>query len=90
MPNASALTMKNFAENAGSASALMGFFQMGIWSLATFVVGLINLQPTLAMLILIFGLSILGFILSLFSLKHVKNSPKTKEETLKEPHFSHV
>jgi MFS transporter, DHA1 family, multidrug resistance protein len=90
MPNASALTMKNFAENAGSASALMGFFQMGIGALATFGIGLINLQPTLAMLILIFGLSILGFVLSLFSLKLLKNSPKTKEETVKEPHFSHV
>jgi DHA1 family bicyclomycin/chloramphenicol resistance-like MFS transporter len=41
-PNAAALAMAPFAKNAGSASALLGFIQMGAGALASTVVGIFD------------------------------------------------
>lgn len=46
-PNAAALAMAPFAKNAGSASALLGFIQMGAGALASTVVGIFDSNATL-------------------------------------------
>lgn len=67
MPNASALSMKPFERNAGSASALLGFIQMGLGSLATIVVGVLNIKTVLPLAISIMICSVLGFTLKRWS-----------------------
>lgn len=49
MPNATALAMQPFEKNAGSASALLGFIQMGLGALATIVAGFLNIKTVLPM-----------------------------------------
>ena len=61
MPNASALSMKPFERNAGSASALLGFIQMGLGSLATVFVGVLNIKTVFPLSVTITICSILGF-----------------------------
>lgn len=46
-PNASATALSPFTRNAGSASALLGFTQIGIGGLISAGVGAIHMQPTL-------------------------------------------
>jgi DHA1 family bicyclomycin/chloramphenicol resistance-like MFS transporter len=55
MPNATALAMKPFDHNAGSASALLGFIQMGLGSAATIVIGFLNIQSVLPMVLCMMG-----------------------------------
>ncbi|MES3036438.1 MAG: multidrug effflux MFS transporter [Bdellovibrionota bacterium] len=66
-PNAGALALAPFSKNAGSASALMGFLQMGCGALASASIGILSLNQisqivgiiacssTIALVILIFG-----------------------------------
>lgn len=82
MPNASALAMKPFEENAGSASALLGFIQMGLGSLATIGIGLMNIQTVFPMALCIVTSSLLGLAVVFVSAKFIKSS--TVEKTLKE------
>jgi DHA1 family bicyclomycin/chloramphenicol resistance-like MFS transporter len=63
MPNATALAMRPFSQNAGSASALLGFIQMGLGSLATVLVGLLGIHRVLPMAGFILACSILGLLL---------------------------
>jgi DHA1 family bicyclomycin/chloramphenicol resistance-like MFS transporter len=67
MPNASALSMKPFEENAGSASALLGFIQMGLGSLATVVVGVLHIKTVLPLTISLMICSMLGLGLAIWS-----------------------
>lgn len=48
-PNAAALCMAPFAKNAGSASALLGFSQIGVGGLVSAAAGLLQGNPVLAM-----------------------------------------
>lgn len=48
-PNASALTLSPFSTNAGTASALMGAFQLGFGALATVLVSMLNNHTALPM-----------------------------------------
>ena len=50
-PNAAALALTPFEKNAGSASALLGFVQIGAASLASACVGLFNSKTMLPMLV---------------------------------------
>jgi DHA1 family bicyclomycin/chloramphenicol resistance-like MFS transporter len=43
-PNTAALSIAPFARNAGTASALLGFMQLGIGALASIAVGSFNAQ----------------------------------------------
>ncbi len=74
MPNATALSMKPFEQNAGSASALLGFVQMGLGSVATILIGVFNIQTVLAMAGSILACSMAGVGLSYFSRKLVSPS----------------
>lgn len=46
-PNAASLAMGNFTNNAGRASALLGFIQMGTGALLASLVGFVNISGTL-------------------------------------------
>lgn len=59
-PNTSALSLAPFSKEAGSASALMGAFQMGIGSLAAALVGAISNGTTLPMTGVMEGCALLG------------------------------
>jgi MFS transporter, DHA1 family, multidrug resistance protein len=51
MPNATALAMRPFDTNAGSASALLGFIQMGLGSVITIVIGVMEIKSVLPMVL---------------------------------------
>lgn len=64
-PNASALALAPFTKNFGSASALLGFLQIGISGLISSGVGLLNprgIAPVTAMLA---GISVIAFLILL-------------------------
>jgi len=49
LPNASALSMAPFANNAGNASALMGFIQMSVGAFMSAMVSVLHDDSTLSM-----------------------------------------
>lgn len=53
-PNAAALCMAPFAKNAGSASALLGFSQIGVGGLISACTGLLPFNPVLSMAVVTF------------------------------------
>ena len=67
MPNASALSMKPFDQNAGSASALLGFIQMGLGSLATIFIGVLDIKTVLPLAVALMICSLLGLVLTAWS-----------------------
>ena len=72
MPNASALAMRPFEQNAGSASALLGFIQMGLGSLATVFVGVLNIKTVFPLATAIMISSMLGLTLAVWSRKFLR------------------
>jgi DHA1 family bicyclomycin/chloramphenicol resistance-like MFS transporter len=54
-PNASALALAPFAKKAGTAAALIGFFQMGVGSVASVGVGLLKTQSMRPIALLFFA-----------------------------------
>ena len=69
MPNATALAMKPFEKNAGSASSLLGFIQMGLGALATIIIGILNIKTVLPMAMSMFACSLLSLSLIAWSIK---------------------
>jgi DHA1 family bicyclomycin/chloramphenicol resistance-like MFS transporter len=65
-PNGSALALAPFSKNAGRASALLGFLQMGAGALASTGVGLLNAQTLLSIVCILVGCSMLGWIVLRF------------------------
>ena len=53
MPNATALALAPFSHNIGSASALMGFLQLGISSIISSLIGLLNTSSMLPVALLL-------------------------------------
>jgi DHA1 family bicyclomycin/chloramphenicol resistance-like MFS transporter len=45
-PNAASLALQPFSRNIGSASSLLGFIQLGVGSVAAAVVGLLDIEGT--------------------------------------------
>lgn len=64
MPNTSALSMQPFTQNVGSAAALLGFVQMGLGSLASVVVGVLDIKTVLPMSLALVCCSAVGLTLS--------------------------
>jgi MFS transporter, DHA1 family, multidrug resistance protein len=76
-PNASALSMAPFKKEAGTASALMGAFQMGFGSLAAGLVGYLSNGSSVPMTGVMAGCAILGLstlLIGLFNLERKKVS----------------
>ena len=72
MPNATALAMKPFEKNAGSASALLGFIQMGLGAVATIITGLLNITTVLPMTVCMLVCSLLALGTVIWSMKFFK------------------
>lgn len=64
MPNASALSMQPFTQNTGSAAALLGFVQMGLGSLTSVLVGVLDIKTMLPMSLALVCCSVLGLAIS--------------------------
>jgi DHA1 family bicyclomycin/chloramphenicol resistance-like MFS transporter len=62
-PNAAALAIAPFSKNAGSASALLGFLQIGIGGVLSSGVGFLNLKSSLATALIMAASSVIGLII---------------------------
>lgn len=60
LPNATAFALRPFAHMAATASAMFGFVQMGLAALVTALVGLALTYSIFGMLIIMFGLTVVG------------------------------
>jgi DHA1 family bicyclomycin/chloramphenicol resistance-like MFS transporter len=73
-PNAAAVALAPFAKNAGSASALLGFIQIGIGGCISSAVGLVHLKGSLTMAVVMAVASVTGLIILSASKVHVKQN----------------
>lgn len=62
-PNASALALAPFSKNAGTASALLGFLQLGIGALISGCIGFLEMKGTLPTALVIFFSSAIGLLI---------------------------
>jgi DHA1 family bicyclomycin/chloramphenicol resistance-like MFS transporter len=60
LPNAVALALAPFSKNIGSASSLVGFLQLGTGALAAALVGLLDIEGSMPLAILLAALSAAG------------------------------
>ena len=65
-PNAVAMALAPFEKNAGAASALLGFLQLGVGSLMSAGVGMLNIPGSLPMALAMFASSLIGFAIVFF------------------------
>jgi DHA1 family bicyclomycin/chloramphenicol resistance-like MFS transporter len=65
-PNAAAIAMAPFTRNAGSASAMLGFLQLGVGALASAGVGLLNSRTSVPIVSLMSGTTLIGLAILLF------------------------
>lgn len=72
-PNTSALSLAPFTKNAGSASALLGAFQMAVGSLASVGITLIKSQTTLPMAGVMAASSIVALLVLVIGRRFIKN-----------------
>lgn len=59
-PNAAALALEPFEKNAGAASALLGFLQLGVGSVASAGVGMLNISGSLPTAVAMFASAAIG------------------------------
>lgn len=64
-PNAAALALEPFEKNAGAASALLGFLQLGVGSVASAGVGMLNVSGSLPTAAVMFISSLIGLLIVL-------------------------
>ena len=65
-PNAAAIAMAPFTRNAGSASAMLGFLQLGVGAVASAGVGLLNSRTSVPIVSLMSGTTLIGLAILLF------------------------
>ncbi len=70
-PNAAAIALAPFSKNIGSASAVLGFLQMGIGALASTGVGLLNASNTLPIYIVMAATAVVGLVILLANQRRV-------------------
>ena len=71
-PNASALSLAPFRKEAGTASALMGAFQMGFGALAAALVGFLSNGTSLPMAGVMAGCAVFGLVILMLGLANLK------------------
>jgi DHA1 family bicyclomycin/chloramphenicol resistance-like MFS transporter len=64
-PNAAAIALAPFSRNVGSASALLGFLQMGIGALASTGIGLLRSNATLPIFVVMAVTAVIGLLILL-------------------------
>lgn len=86
-PNASALSMAPFKKEAGTASALMGAFQMGFGALAAAMVGYLSNGTSVPMTGVMAGCAVLGLVTLSIGLAQLKGKrvPLQKSSVVKSP-----
>jgi DHA1 family bicyclomycin/chloramphenicol resistance-like MFS transporter len=77
-PNGTALALAPFAENAGSASALLGAIQLGAGALVSTAIGMLNAKSSLPVISILFTTAAIGFILH--KLLHLKSKSAAAQE----------
>ena len=88
MPNATALAMKPFEKNAGSASSLLGFIQMGLGALATIAIGILNIKTVLPMATSMVACSLLNLGLAAWSIKFFQRKKIMEAAAITKEHTS--
>ncbi|WP_183557104.1 multidrug effflux MFS transporter [Mucilaginibacter sp. SP1R1] len=81
-PNTAALSLAPFTKNAGSASALLGAFQMAIGSLASIGITLIKSQSPLPMAGVMAASSIVALLVLLIGKRFIKNQVEASADTV--------
>jgi DHA1 family bicyclomycin/chloramphenicol resistance-like MFS transporter len=81
-PNSAALSMAPFTREAGSASALMGALQMGLGSLASAAVGLLNAQTPVPMAAVMAICTLLGLVILMLGKRRIQY--KVRREDIEE------
>jgi MFS transporter, DHA1 family, multidrug resistance protein len=64
-PNAAAIALSPFSKNVGSASALLGFLQMGIGAVASTGVGLLQASSSLPIFVVMAATAVVGLVILL-------------------------
>jgi DHA1 family bicyclomycin/chloramphenicol resistance-like MFS transporter len=70
-PNAAAIALAPFSKNVGSASAVLGFLQMGIGALASTGVGLLNATSSLMVFVVMAATAVIGLVILLANHRRV-------------------
>src|SRR6516162_5831460 len=70
-PNAAAIALAPFSKNVGSASALLGFLQMGIGAFASTGIGLLNSASSLPIFAVMAATSVVGLLILLAGQRRV-------------------
>lgn len=76
-PNAGALALGPFARNAGSASALMGFLQMGSGALVSTSVGALGINTMLPIVMIMAGGSTIALTILILGSRRITNQVET-------------
>jgi DHA1 family bicyclomycin/chloramphenicol resistance-like MFS transporter len=78
-PNSSALSLAPFSRNAGSASALMGGFQMGIGALTSATVSFLSNHTALPMTGVMAGCALISFCILMIGRKVIRYKSRTDQ-----------
>ena len=79
-PNAAAMALAPFAKNAGSASALMGFIQMGIGAIASTLIGFISIQTLLPITVVFAACGILALTVFYMGKNRIQHEVDVQED----------
>jgi DHA1 family bicyclomycin/chloramphenicol resistance-like MFS transporter len=74
-PNAAAIALAPFSKNVGSASAVLGFLQMGIGALASTGVGLLHATSSLSVFMVMAATALIGLVILLVNHRRVRLAP---------------
>jgi len=77
-PNAAAIALAPFSKNVGSASAVLGFLQMGIGALASTGVGLLHATSSLSVFMVMAATALIGLIILLANHRRVRLAPASE------------
>jgi len=71
-PNAASLSLAPFARNAGSAAALMGFLQIGLGAVTSMMIGILSVQESFPVAVILSGTSLLALAILLFGQSRIR------------------
>lgn len=71
-PNSGALSLAPFSKNAGSASALMGFIQMGIGAAMSSMIGVFGITKTLTIISMMASCSLIAYIILIIGRSRIR------------------
>jgi MFS transporter, DHA1 family, multidrug resistance protein len=80
-PNASALALSPFTKNAGSASALLGFFQLGVGALISTGIGMASPRGSIMIIVILAVTAGISLVILLAGMKRAQASALSEEST---------